>query len=213
MTDSRFHRIVAGALARHGCPDAFELGEFSQTVLPAEVQLRVQSHLDACAACQNDLRALRAFVEQNEPGWEVVREWAVQVWRDAGQVVRVALRPFAGVAWLPPALLPATRGAAPGENDAVLRYLSLGVDALDNMAIEARVLATTPDLCDIVVRVEVPSRWPELAGTRVSASADDWHRHGVTDADGQVRFGGLSRSKIESLIITARHADSEADAD
>ena len=51
------------------------------------------------------------------------------------------------------------------------------------------------------VRAEVPSRWPELAGTGITASAGEWQAQGQTDDNGEVTFTGLPLTLLDQLRV------------
>jgi hypothetical protein len=186
------------------------LGEFAQNMLATTERDRIRAHVTTCAACQHDLADLSTFVNDIaiEPGWHVINAWAVRVLRASGRAVRVALRPLIEMSWSPPPtpMLAAVRGALPDKPGDLLRYIHLGTDVLGDMTLEAQVVARGAT-CDVIVRVETPSRWPESAATRLTAEAGDWRAEGLSDDEGQITLSGLPLDAVDLLTLSADYAD------
>jgi hypothetical protein len=130
--------------------------------------------------------------------------WQVNVWQRPSALPRVALHwhPGAHAATTPGAV--AVKGvSASHDSQEVVRRLTISPDMIDDLDLEAVVLRVprSPQHYAVVVRVECPSRWPEVAGTLVRARADGWADEGMTDRDGLVRFHALPVEALDALVI------------
>lgn len=106
----------------------------------------------------------------------------------------------------PVALTPlAVKGQAPTvPRRQLVHQVNLTPANTDDFDIEAVVWQHTDDPMHyaLTVRVQIPSRWPDLAGTEVYATAADWRADGTTDTDGMVQFEGLPAGLLNELNIT-----------
>ncbi len=133
-------------------------------------------------------------------GWQQrpTFEWRL---REAGTVV---VRLLSALVSPPPLLATAVKGEAdPEATLEELHRLSLDPDDTGDLALEIIIHRdpTAPALSRLTVRAESPSRWPDLAGVQVQATAADWQAVGPTDDDGEVMFEGLPVADIKRLVI------------
>jgi hypothetical protein len=214
MSNDPIQNMVEGALHRRQCPEPFALGEFDLTLLKPAEMTRIQEHVQQCLACQADLAALREFSGDYEPAaiWSTVRAWTVGVVKRASQTIdaqtdriaQVTLRPLPGLVFSQVHAGGVVRGpAASTETRPLLHYLNLDASDLNDMAVEVKVFATAQSaLCDVVLFIDIPSRWPDLAAVQVSAVAGAWTKSATTSANGALTLSGLPISALENLSIT-----------
>ena len=58
--------------------------------------------------------------------------------------------------------------------------------SFEDLDFEAVIIANpeNPELCELKIRVEIPSRWPDMGGIEVIAKSHSWQVSGETDSDG-----------------------------
>jgi uncharacterized protein YbaR (Trm112 family) len=87
-----------------------------------------------------------------------------------------------------------------------LGRLSLGSPTLDDLEVDVTVLPSKDDpaLCVIVARVEMPSRWPNVAGSEVTLEAGGIVSTVVTDESGEATFRGVALAALDSATLSVR---------
>jgi hypothetical protein len=203
---------LRAALHRRDCPDTMELVEYHTGLLAAPEQKRLQTHLTRCPHCRDELERLTESLDEDVPasikgsGWVKTTlgiEWrrVREAGREAGKVIiRLLTEPLPPQPQLAPM---AVRGRTEAEPGDVVRRIALGPDQVEDLDLEAAIRRSSddPQLCTLTVRAAIPSRWPDLAGTQVQATAGDWGAEGVTDEEGEVTFAGLSVNSVDMLVI------------
>lgn len=93
---NRLERHLQELLGRQ-CPSPHDLGEFELGLLASVEMQTIQSHVDDCPHCQQELRELRQFLVHAEPplvavvaDWVV--EWARGLMQGGGQVALAGVR-------------------------------------------------------------------------------------------------------------------------
>jgi hypothetical protein len=203
---------LRAAIYRQNCPEPMLLGEYQLGLLDEAAQARIQLHLARCPHCQADLAELVDFLaegvspsiptlESQSPNW--VQELGFE-WQRIRETGRIMLR-LLGEALTPEALQPAPialRGHQ-AEPENVLRRLILSPDQTEDLDLEVTVTQQTdhPQQCVLTIRAQVPSRWPDLSGVPIRATAGDWQAEGVTNEAGEVVFEGVPTDSIDGLMI------------
>jgi anti-sigma factor RsiW len=200
------------AMYRQSCPEPMLLGEYQLGLLDGAEKIHIQAHLARCPHCQAELAELIDFLaegvlpavsslESQSPNW--VQELGFE-WQRIRETGRIMIR-LLGEALTPGVIQPAPialRGhqAEPGN---VLRRLILSPDQTEDLDLEVTVTQQTdhPQQGVLTIRAQVPSRWPDLAGVPVRASAGDWQAEGLTDEAGEVFFEGVPTDSINGLMI------------
>lgn len=192
------------------------------TVLSADNRAALALHLVQCPDCLlnyrllHDLESLAAEPEMTFPAadlsflaprWEQTTDWCYQLWHSGSQVVRVVLRLAEELAAPPVPLKPLAVKGVPlvdSPRRSIVRQVNLTPTDSDDLDIEAVIWHVPHDVHSyaLTVRVQVPSRWPDLAGTAVYATAAEWSMEGTTDAEGMVQFKGLPAVWLDQLTIT-----------
>ena len=209
IPDEALEAALRAALYRRDCPDAMALVDYHLGWLTEPEQRRIQTHLARCPYCQVELdRLIKAsdadrLVSEKDPGWTKGLDFEWQRLRKTGRVI---IRVLAEGLTRPPHLQLApipTKGRADAEPANVVRRISLGAEQAGDLEVEAIVYRAgdDPQACILNVRVAVPSRWPDLAGTLVQVRSGNWQAQGATDEAGGVTFRGLPISLIEGLVI------------
>lgn len=142
-----------------------------------------------------------------EPAWMPIRDWLYQIRFEGRRMMQVALR--LAETFTPPSAVMAPALAykgtpQPGSKGEIVRQVMLTPTETDDLDVEGvvRQIVNDPHHYMLTVRVQVPSRWPDLAGTGVHAQAADWHAEGTTDTDGVVQFTNLPVALVDQLRIT-----------
>ncbi len=208
MDDEKLNALLSAALYRRDCPDPIVLSDLQAGLLEAEQQQRMQVHIEGCPHCRAELAALGGFLAMPE-----LQPSAGLSWREALgyrwsrlQDMKAILVAFLDQALSPPGPGPAAvavKGSLQAEESDPLRHIHLSPDETGGVDIEARVLREAPpsDHCQLIVRVQIPERWPELAGVHVRAQAGSWSAEGISDREGEVRFSGFSEADIPLLTF------------
>ncbi len=204
--DEALDAALRAALYRRDCPDSLELVEYQMGLLANPGQKRLQVHLAHCPHCEAELKRLVESLEKDVPvsqPWikELGFEWRRRVLEISGVIIRLLAEPL-----LPSQLQLApipVKGRVEAEPADVVRRVILGPEQTDDLDLEATVRQSSddPQLCTLTVRAAIPSRWPDLAGTQVRATAGDWRAEGLTDEQGEVTLAGLPASLVDRLVI------------
>ena len=146
--------------------------------------------------------------QQNQaapPAWVSAVGFEWQQWQETG---RLLIRQIQDALTLPvPLLTPvAVKGHAanPAQPAAeLLQRITLNQAELEDCDVEAVLWRNpqAPHACTLVVSVQIPSRWPDLAGIPVQVKAGAWQAEGRTNADGEVTFAEISEELIPLLLI------------
>ena len=203
MDENSIEAGLLAALYRKQCPAPQQLGDYHLGYLSAAEQTAVQAHLKRCPHCRAELAELVEFLAEdtNAPApsqtkWTQARgfQWR---WGEAGQVIIHLLT--ASAAALSP--VPVKGHTVPDKN--VIRRLTLDADQTGDLEVEAVLRQYQADEATgtLTVRVDIPSRWPDLAGVPVSATAGSWQAAGHTDESGAVTLTGLPLNLIDDLEI------------
>ena len=93
--------------------------------------------------------------------------------------------------------------AEPATRPEIVARLSVGAEETGTADIEVTVYRDErdPGLCTVAIRVEVPARWPELAGTRVTMQSGAETVSALADQAGEVRFAGLPIARLGELAF------------
>jgi hypothetical protein len=201
--------LLKAVLYRRECPDTAILNDFQMGTLAEPARQDVAAHLARCPHCQAEVNRLVDFLGQEKPAASTDSGWVQKAgfeWRRLHETGQVMIR-LLGAALSPPPPQPlplAVKGHTldTGETD-ILRHIALGPDQVDDLDMEAIVRQGHDDSgqCTLVVRVQIPSRWPEFAGTLVRVSAGDWRAEERTDQDGIVSFDGIPQALLDQLTI------------
>lgn len=129
-------------------------------------------------------------------------EW--QQWQETGRLLFRRLQDALSPAT--PLLMPvAVKGdsALTPVTTEIVQRMSLNQEQVADLDLEAVIRRTVaaPHLYSLVVSVQIPSRWPDLAGVLVTVSTEIWSMTGLTDMDGEVIFQGIPEEKLEQLVI------------
>jgi hypothetical protein len=192
-----------------------------EDVLSMDERAALTLHLASCMDCLSEYMLLQELEQIAAepvphfpapdlsflaPAWVPAHGWIYQVWREGNRVARLILQvsealPSPAPA---PALLPVKGTAPPATGREIIHQITLTPDDADDLDIEAVIWQNHSDHQHyaVTVRVQVPSRWPDLAGTEVYAAAADWQARGTTDMDGMVQFEGLPALSLNRLTIT-----------
>lgn len=206
----RLNSVLRAALFRRSCPDTMTLNDYQLGLLSRSEHARVSAHVERCPHCQAELERLMAFV--GEPERQTVRNWIagvgfewqrlIQAGKKTGKVVIRLVKD--AIAPPPvPVILP-VRGRGADANDAnVHRRIALGPDQTGGLDVQAVVKRSSADQAawSVALVAQVPSRWPNLAGTLVRVRAGDWQRQATTDADGRVVVDGIPDQLLDLLTI------------
>lgn len=204
--DEALDAALRAALYRRDCPDSLELVEYQMGLLANPGQKRLQVHLAHCPHCEAELKRLVESLEKDVPvsqPWikELGFEWRRRVLEISGVIIRLLTEPLVPH---PLQLAPIpVKGRVEAEPADVVRRVILGPEQTDDLDLEATVRQSSddPQLCTLTVRAAIPSRWPDLAGTQVRATAGDWRAEGLTDEQGEVTLAGLPASLVDRLVI------------
>ena len=190
MNDDTLNQLFSALLFRADCPDTMLLGDFQRGLL-TDVQQRnaVETHLQTCHHCATEVARLAALTEAVTPQQP---SFICQRLDDLSQLVIRLLKP--------PATAPQL-AAVKGHSAELLHEITLRPDETDGVDVAVNVEPTSARLCDVGVRVQIPARWPELAGVRVTLGAESPIAEQETDENGVVRFSDIERSLLESLTL------------
>lgn len=139
-------------------------------------------------------------------GWVRALNYEWQQVRATGNVIIRWLNNL-NVTLAPPLTPLAVKGQIqPTEADELVQRITLSQAEVEDLELEAviRRSRAEPEQCLLVVSAQVPSRWPELAGLQVQASAGAWQAEGVTNGDGEVIFSGIPLEALDTLVIEVR---------
>jgi hypothetical protein len=210
--DEALEAALKAALYRQDCPYTMDLVEYQMGSLADPERERLQAHLTRCPHCKEELHRMAKSLyadmpvpksaQDRDPGW--IEELGF-VWRRVRETVELIVRPLVETLTPPPPLLapiPA-KGRVEAEPADVVRRIILGPDQADDLDLEATIRRSSDDprLCTLTVQVAVPSRWPDMAGTQVRATAGDWGAKGVTDEEGKVTLAGLPVNLVNGLVV------------
>ncbi len=139
------------------------------------------------------------------PQWlqAVGYEW--QFWRETGRVViRLLKDGFQASSSLAAPI--AVKGHTIAQHDPdheVVRRIRLPADQIADQEIEAILLRKGPEseIVTLVIRVQSPARWPNLAGISVTVQAEQWHFTDVTNMKGEIHIEGVPPTAFDSLVI------------
>lgn len=86
-----------------------------------------------------------------------------------------------------------------------LRF-SLGSPDVDDLQLDITAVRDrdNPELCTLVARVEIPSRWSELAGTEITLMAGEETYTEFSDESGEVTFKGIPISRLAESRLRVR---------
>lgn len=113
----------------------------------------------------------------------------------------------------PPASLAAVKSGGEEGGEALFQYTLQGQVEDVDVEIVARTSRSDPNLCNISVFIDIPSRngWPNLSGSRVlMRRSDESVETQVTDAFGKVLFTDVHESELPSLTFEIVPVDSAA---
>ncbi|MCS6848638.1 MAG: zf-HC2 domain-containing protein [Anaerolineae bacterium] len=206
--DAREHRLERAlrvALFRRSCPDTMTLSDYQLGLLNSMEHARVHAHVARCPHCQAELARLDAFLAGRPAisGWisDAGFEWRrlARAGEQAGQVVirlvKDALMPL-------PRLLP-VRGEAQVADFSVYRQIVLHPEQTGGLDVQAEVRrsAAHEDAWQVIVKVQSPERWPELAGTAVKVQTGAWSREVITDEHGRAVVEGIPNALLDAMVI------------
>ncbi|BCX04014.1 MAG: hypothetical protein KatS3mg053_1952 [Candidatus Roseilinea sp.] len=207
--ERKLARMMRAALFRRACPDTMTLSDYQLGLLGSVEHARVRAHVARCPHCQAELTRLDAFLADRSvaPGWvkDVGFEWQrlVSAGSKAGKVMirlmKEALTP--GLRPLP------VRGqldeVSEGTETDACRRIVLHLEQTSGLDVQAEVRqsAAVPGAWQVMVKVLVPDRWPDLSGTPVKLQAGTWSREVVTDEYGQAVVDGVPHA-LDDLLMT-----------
>lgn len=205
VQEGRLDRLLSAALFRRSCPDTMTLGDYQLGLLNSMEHARVHAHVSRCPHCQAELARLDAFLADRPAisGWisDVGFEWRrlVRAGEQAGQVV---IRLVKDVLMPLPRLLP-VRGEAQVADLSVYRQIVLHPEQTGGLDIQAemRRSAAHENAWQVIVKVQSPERWPELAGTAVRVQAGAWSQEVVTDEHGRAVVEGIPNVSLDAMMI------------
>ncbi len=190
MDEQKLEALLQAALYRHDCPEVALLGDYQMGRLAPTERDRFHVHLERCPHCRAEIERLTQFLPvQEDLIWTPVVGGLWSRLRETGEIIIRFLKETS--APLDLALLPVKGRAA--DTEEVLHRVVMSHEETGDADIEA-ILRRDPEnleQCVVTVRVQVPGRWPELAGTQVRAQAGEWQANGYTDEAGEVQLSGL----------------------
>jgi hypothetical protein len=139
------------------------------------------------------------------PQWlqAVGYEW--QFWRETGRVVIRLLKDVLQPST--PAITPIgvkghVAATSPSDQE-VIRRIRLPSTQLDEREVEAVLLRDRQSLerYTLLINVQSPERWPDLAGIKVSAQIGEWQCQGSTNQQGEVQFEQVPAEEVHELMI------------
>lgn len=89
------------------------------------------------------------------------------------------------------------------EKTKAIHQLSIQADDPDDLDVEG-VIWPHPDVPQqgiLRIRAQIPSRWPNMEGILVKATAENWEVEGTTNDDGDVFLEGLPLEAVDTLKI------------
>ncbi len=196
-------QLLKVTLYRHACPPALTLSDYQMQLLPQEGQRMVAAHVAHCPHCQSELQRLEPFVNPNTaaaPSWQHAFGFIWQNLKEKGtylvrllQETQTPLQP----------LTVAVKGHKRIEKDSeIIRRITLSPDETDDLDLEAIVWRTaSASACQITIRVQTPSRWPEMAGVVVRGTAHTWQKVEATNSEGEVLFTDLPEEWVSDLSL------------
>jgi hypothetical protein len=203
MDDRKLEAVLSAALYRRDCPDLAALSDYQMGRLNEVEQNRIGVHLERCLHCQAETGRLAEFLGQTpEPKWITAVGFVWARLQGKGQVLIRLLKE----ATMPPTLrlapVPVKGRASEAEPEALIR-INLSYEETGDAEVEAvaQRSQTDPQRCMLVVRVQIPSRWPNLKGTLVRAIANDWQASGYTNEAGEVRLGELPIDLLSAVTL------------
>ncbi len=204
--EQKLEALLTVALYRGDCPESAALGTFQMGWLPQTERASIQAHLKHCPHCRAELARLSKFlVAAEEPGWIQAAGFMWSHLRETGEVI-IRLLSEVAVPPVPRLALASVKGHTPGQEADVLRRIELSAEetgGADIVAVVQRSQAD-PQQCTLVVRVQLPSRWPDLKGTLIQATAGNWQAEGQTDDAGEVILEGMPVVLLDALSIHIR---------
>lgn len=194
---------LQASLYRHECPPALTLSDYQMRLLPQQEQSKVASHVARCPHCQAELERLELFLAPNAaaPTWQQSIGFIWQHIQDKGTIL-VRLLQETGLPAQPLTLAVKGRRSDSQQNH-VVRHITLSPDETGDVDLEAIVWRPSPSSpsCRVTVRVQIPSRWPELAGVRVQGTARTWQRIETTNHEGEVILDNLPEEWLADLSL------------
>lgn len=205
--DAGLDQALKAAMARQSCPDTMTLADYQAGWLEQRAGASIEHHLARCQECQAELSRLTQFltVEASEaiaaPRWQPGSGFEWQL-RAAGRTIIRLL----GDALVPPQpqfAAIATKGRTGDDDPALIRQIVVTPEEIDDLDLQVIVRreAAEADTCLVQIRAEIPSQWPELAGTQISVTAGEWQAQGETDDDGQLTLTGLPLDRVDQLLV------------
>lgn len=99
--------------------------------------------------------------------------------------------------------------ASEGDDRRSLGRLSIGSPALDDLQVDVTVLpdVNDPALCMVVARIERLSRWPEVAGSKVTLTTENVVLSEVTDQSGEATFRKVTLATLDSATLSVWPAE------
>ena len=209
MNDNDLDAILSAGYHRQACPPLQVLNDYQAGLLLEGQRANIQTHLDECPHCPADLENLTGYLAQFAPAaaspqpqpWKTGAGFEWQQIAEAGQLFIRMLKE----AFTPPAQMAALNlvKGNQDQDDALLRHIRLTPAETGGADIEARVEATPdqPELSTLLIRVQIPERWPDLDGVQVIAGAGSWVRNGMSDMKGEVTLDGLPQKDLDKLAF------------
>lgn len=219
MHEHDIEQMVTAALYRNDCPSSMALGEYQRGFLAGDAAAQIADHLAFCTYCQADVAVLTTFSamiaeELDETAvssstvtpstWKQAMGYQWQRIKESGQlVIQIVDSAFAPQERT--AMLAAVKsGRSSATSSKPLRNITLTSSETGDIDVSAVAFADAADetLCSLRVRVQIPNRWPDLAGVTISANSGTWRDEAVTNADGEVEFSAVPAELLDGLTIT-----------
>ncbi len=196
-------QLLQAGLYRYECPSTLTLSDYQMRLLAKQEQERVVSHVARCPHCQAELQRLEQFLLPDavaSPSWQHALSFIWQNLKEKGtflvrllQETQTPLQP----------LTVAVKGHKRIEKDSeIIRRITLSPEETDDLDLEAIVWRTaSASACQITIRVQIPSRWPEMAGVVVRGTAHTWQKVETTNSEGEVLFTDLPEEWVSDLSL------------
>ncbi|BCX04011.1 MAG: hypothetical protein KatS3mg053_1949 [Candidatus Roseilinea sp.] len=203
--ERRLERTLRVGLFRRSCPDTMMLSDYQLGLLGPTEHARVGAHVARCPHCQAELARLDAFLVDRPTlsDWisDVGFEWRrlVRAGEQAGQVVIRLVKEA-----LTPSLRPLpVRGEQDAADFNVYRQIVLHPEQTGGLDVQAEVCrsAASENAWQVIVQVQSPERWPELAGTVVRVRAGSWRREAMTDEHGRAVVEDIPDELLDTMTI------------
>jgi hypothetical protein len=176
------------------------LTQFELLTTPA-----IEPEIDALPQMSGWIEQWQQQQADKTPQWLQAIGYEWQFWRETGHIIIRLLKD--GLQTSSSLAAPiAVKGHTIAQHDTdyeVVRRIRLPADQIADQEIEAILLrkGPMPELLTLVIRVQSPARWPNLAGISVTVQAEQWHFSGVTNTEGEIHIEGVPPAALDSLVI------------